>query len=144
MVASGELEPTVALFVRPGVPLPDEERTERGLCPKADPDPEDWQRSYEYDRVAPDLGQMYRSELIPFVEREHGLTFSADPFDHLIMGISSGAVASMAAGFHHCDFFGNVVSHCASYVNIRGAHHLPWAVRNTPRKPLRVFLIVGT
>ena len=30
-----------------------------------------------------------------------------------------------------------------SYVNIRGGDNFPWLVRNTPRKPLRVFLQSG-
>ena len=45
-------------------------------------------------------------------------------------GHSSGGVASMSAGYNHPEAFGCVVSHCASYVNIRGAHQLAWAVRN--------------
>ena len=43
-----------------------------------------------------------------------------DPSDRLLMGHSSGGVASMAGGFHNSQAFGNVISHCASYVNIRG------------------------
>lgn len=50
----------------------------------------------------------------------------------------------MAAGYHRPEAFGCVVSHCASYVNIRGGHQLPWAVRNTPRKGIRVLLLIGS
>ena len=41
MIASGELPPTIGLFIRPGVPWPDSERTVKGLCPKGDVSPTD-------------------------------------------------------------------------------------------------------
>ena len=144
MIAAGELEPTLALFIRPGTPLPDEERSDEALCPKGDMAPNDWERSFEYDSVSGKYGDMLIKELLPFVEAEHGVTISSEPKDRLIMGHSSGGVASMAAGFTHPEAFGCVVSHCASYVNIRGAHQLPWAVRNSERRDIRVLLLIGT
>ena len=48
MIAAGEIPLTVALFVRPGTPLPDEQRTSAGLCPKGDMAARDWERSFEY------------------------------------------------------------------------------------------------
>ena len=42
------------------------------------------------------------------------------------------------------DAFGCVVSHCASYVNIRGAHQLPWAIRNSKWRAIRVLLLIGS
>jgi len=114
MIFSGELPPTVALFIRPGVPWPDSERTEKGLCPKDDVSPTDWERSFEYDSITSNYGDMLINELIPLVEQKHGVTISSDPMDRLIMGHSSGGIASMAAGFHHPEAFGCVVSHCAS------------------------------
>ena len=144
MIAAGELEPTLALFIRPGTPLPDEERSDDALCPKGDMAPNDWERSFEYDSVSGKYGDMLIKELLPFVEAEHGVTISSEPKDRLIMGHSSGGVCSMAAGFTHPEAFGCVVSHCASYVNIRGAHQLPWAVRNSERRDIRVLLLIGT
>jgi enterochelin esterase-like enzyme len=182
MIAAGELPPTVALFVRPGVPLPDAQRTQYGLCPKGDIAPRDWERSFEYDSITGKYGDMLINELIPQIEEQHGLTISGtedgllmrfflvvkteylprqardkhrkslpkrpfsaeDPMDRLIMGHSSGGVASSAAGFNHPEAFGCVVSHCASYVNIRGAHQLAWAVRNSERRPIKVLLLIGT
>jgi hypothetical protein len=33
-------------------------------------------------------------------------------------------------------------SQVGSFTNIRGGHNFPWLIRNTPRKPIRVFLQV--
>lgn len=144
MIAAGEIPPTVGLFVRPGTPLPDDQRTEAGLCPRQDQAPGDWERSFEYDSVTGKYGDMLIRELIPRIEQQHGLSISPDPKDRLIMGHSSGGVCAMSAGYNHPEAFGCVVSHCASYVNIRGAHQLAWAVRNSQRRPIRVLLLIGT
>jgi enterochelin esterase family protein len=72
MIGSGELPPTIGLFIRPGVPLPDEQRTERSLCPKGDVAPTDWQRSFEYDSLTGKYGDMLINELIPHIEQQHG------------------------------------------------------------------------
>ena len=138
MVHAGELGPAVVgLFVRPGQPLADVRSGTQSL-------ETDWERSFEYDSITGRYGQMLIDELLPQVEREHGLKLSREPAERIIMGHSSGGVAAMAAGFNHPGHFGCVVSHCASYVNIRGAHQLQWAVRNTLRKPLKVLLLIGT
>lgn len=144
MISAGEIPPTVGLFVRPGTPLPDGQRTEAGLCPKHDQAPGDWERSFEYDSVTGKYGDMLIRELIPRIEKQHGLSISPNPEDRLIMGHSSGGVCAMSAGYNHPEAFGCVVSHCASYVNIRGAHQLAWAVRNSERRPIRVLLLIGT
>ena len=69
---------------------------------------------------------------------------SQDPADRAIVGISSGAVAAFVAAWHRPDAFSRVVSHCGSFTNIKGAHNLPWVVRNTaPRKDIKVFLQTG-
>ena len=36
--------------------------------------------------------------------------------------------------------FNRVISHVGSFTNIRGGHNFPWLIRNTPRKPIQVFL----
>jgi len=37
-----------------------------------------------------------------------------------------------------------VLSHCGSFTNIRGGHEYPYWVRETRRKPIRVFLQSGS
>ena len=39
--------------------------------------------------------------------------------------------------------FGRVLSHCGSFVDIRGGHRYPELVRSSHRKPIRVFLQSG-
>lgn len=113
MIAAGEIPPTIGLFIRPGTPLPDDERTAAGLCPKGDITPRDWERSFEYDTITGKYGDMLINELIPHIEEQHAVTISSDPVDRLIMGHSSGGVASMSAGYNHPGAFGCVASYCA-------------------------------
>jgi len=41
------------------------------------------------------------------------------------------------------DYFGKVISHCGSFVDIRGGHNYPSLVRKSKKKPIRVFLQSG-
>ena len=60
-----------------------------------------------------------------------------------ICGLSSGGICAFNVAWERPDVFGKVVSHCGSFVNIRGGHLLASAVRAGPSKPLRVFLQSG-
>ena len=71
------------------------------------------------------------------------LTFSEDPTERTICGISSGGICAFNAAWHFPEQFGRVLSHCGSFTNILGGHNYPYLVRSTPRKPLRVFLTSG-
>ena len=131
--AAGEIEPTVAIFVDPGRPpgatLGDAEASA--------------QRSIEYDSITSDYGRFLIEELIPFVEQAEGLTFTTDPAHRTVCGISSGGICAFTAAWWFPGQFGRVISHCGSFVNIRGGHNLAFAVRTTPRKPIRIFLQSG-
>ena len=130
--ARGEIAPTVAVFVNPG-------------RPRGEPDPAaaDAQRSFEYDSMTPDHGRFLLEELLPFVADAEGLTFSDDPAHCTVAGISSGGICAFSAAWWFPQSFGRVLSHCGSYVNIRGGHNFPYLVRSTPRKPIRVALQSG-
>ena len=58
-------------------------------------------------------------------------------------GISSGGICAFTVAWQRPDHFGAVLSHCGSFVNIRGGHNYPYLVRMTERKPIRVFLQDG-
>ncbi len=131
--AHGKIEPIVAVFVDPGRP----EGSERGDAAAGR------QRSVEYDSITDDYGRFLIEEVLPFVERAEGLTFSDDPAHRTMCGISSGGIAAFVAAWWFPGSFGRVLSHCGSFVNIRGGHNLAFAVRATPRKPIRVFLQSG-
>jgi enterochelin esterase family protein len=99
-------------------------------------------RSFEYDSINGDYARFLVDELFPVV-RQH-VDLSDDPSDRVICGLSSGGACALTAAFHRPDQFGNVISHCGSFVNIRGAHALPSMVRQTPRKPIRVWHQTGS
>ena len=97
----------------------------------------DHNRSIEYDMVNGEYGRFAVEELFPAIRTKVRLT--DDPKGRVICGMSSGGACAVTAAFHHPDQFGNVISHCGSFINIRGAHNLPSLVRQTPRKPIRIW-----
>jgi enterochelin esterase-like enzyme len=133
----GEIAPTVAVFVLPGLPegpVP---------VPIESYDPPAAQRSLEYDILAPRYGEFLFGELLPLAARELAVQVSADPTHRTVCGISSGGIAAFTAAWFHPDQCRRVLSHCGSYTDIWGGHHYPSLVRRTPRKPLRVWLQSG-
>jgi enterochelin esterase family protein len=131
--AAGQIAPTVAVFVDPGRPPGS---TLGDAAASA-------QRSFEYDSITDLYGRFLIGELLPFVEEAEGVTFSRDPAHRMVCGISSGGICAFTAAWWFPEQFGRVLSHCGSFVNIRGGHNLAFAVRATPRKPIRVFLQSG-
>jgi enterochelin esterase-like enzyme len=131
LFAKGQIGPTVAVFVNPGQLTGSEE-------------PATVQRSFEYDTMTPDYGRFLLEDLLPFVVEAQGLTLSDDPAQRILCGISSGGICAFTAAWHFPEAFGCVLSHCGSYVNIRGGHNWPFILRATPRKELRVFLQSGS
>ena len=131
--ATGQIKPTVAVFVDPGRPAASARGDSAATA----------QRSVEYDSITSDYGQFLIEELLPFVEHAESLTFDRNPAHRTICGISSGGICAFTAAWWFPEQFGRVLSHCGSFVNIRGGHNLAFAVRATPRKPIRVFLQSG-
>lgn len=132
-----EIEPTVAVFVLPGVP----DGPVAG--PIASYDAATAQRSLEYDALTPRYGEFLFGEILPLVERELGVRVSTDPAHRTVCGISSGGIAAFTAAWQHPDQCRRVLSHCGSYTDIWGGHNYPSLLRRTPRKPLRVVLQSG-
>lgn len=99
-------------------------------------------RSIEYDTVNGDYARFLVEELFPVVRTRIRLT--DDPRGRVICGMSSGGACAVTAAFHHPEEFGNVISHCGSFVNVRGAHQLPTMFRQTPRKPIRIWHQTGS
>eukprot|EP01052_Picozoa_sp_SAG31_P018751 SAG31_NODE_1341_length_8708_cov_10.945174_12_plen_128_part_00 len=56
--------------------------------------------------------------------------------------MSSGGICAFNLAWQRPDQFGLVISHCGSYVNLRGGHNFPWMVLNTaPRKSIHKILL---
>jgi enterochelin esterase-like enzyme len=131
LIHRGEIPMTAGLFVAPG---------EKG--PGNPIYGGDDNRSFEYDTVNADYARFLVEELFPVVRQRVDLT--DDPVGRVISGISSGGACAFIAAFLVPEEFGNVISHCGSFVNIRGAHELSSMVRKTPRKPIRVWHQTGS
>ncbi len=130
LIAEGAMPPAVAVFVDPGAAGP-------GLPIYGGTD----NRSFEYDSLGDAYVRFLLEELLPQATR--GLAISADPVQRAIVGLSSGGACAFNAAWERPDAFGKVVSHCGSFVNIRGAHQLASAVRRGPDRALKVFLQTG-
>jgi enterochelin esterase family protein len=130
LIHAGEIAPTVAVFVEPG-------ETGPGLPVYGGTD----NRSVEYDSTDDANARFLVDELLPVAL--HGLVVTGDPRGRAICGLSSGGHAAFAAAWHRPEAFGNVVSHCGSFVALRGGDTWPTTIRRTPPKALRVFLQDG-
>lgn len=131
LIQRGEIPMTVGLFVAPGE-----------VGPGNPIYGGDDNRSFEYDSVNEKYADFLTDELFPVVRQHIDLT--DDPSGRVICGFSSGGACALTAAFFRPDQFGNVIAHCGSFVNIRGAHALPSMVRQTPRKPIRVWHQTGS
>jgi enterochelin esterase-like enzyme len=130
LIAAGDMPATVALFVEPGESGP-------GLPIFGG----SGNRSIEYDTLGDAYARFLIDELIP--EMTRGLSIAGAPAHRVLLGLSSGGLCAFNAAWERPDYFGKVVSHCGSFVDIRGGHQLAAAVRRTPRKALRVYLQTG-
>ena len=129
---AGEISPTVAVFVNPGAPADDGDMAAARR-----------QRSFEYDTVDGRYVAFLAKDVLPLVEERIGCALTEDPARRTICGVSSGGICAFNAAWHRPDLFGRVISHCGSFVAIKGGHNVPVLVRRSPRKPLRVFLQSG-
>jgi len=132
LIAAGELDALVGVFVMPGA-----RRNAEGERERRD------QRSVEYDSMTDDYARFLAEDVLPLAENTVGRPFASDPARRAICGISSGGICAFNAAWHRPEVFGRVISHCGSFTAIRGGHNFPYLVRSTPGKPLRVFLQSG-
>ena len=130
LVAEGAMPPMVAAFVQPGSPGP-------GLPIYGG----EGNRSVEYDSPDSRYARFLLEELMPAIERIQRI--SGDPTHRALCGISSGGHCAFAAAWHRPDAFGKVISHCGSFVGLRGGDAWPTIVRREPLRPLKIFLQTG-
>jgi enterochelin esterase-like enzyme len=138
LIAAGDMPPTIAVFIEPG-----DYAFEHRLFP-APIGPRSHQpanRRDEYDNIDDRYVRFLIEEILPLIEPRFNLF--ADPAMRALVGNSSGGSAAFNAAWHRPDVFGKVVSHIGSFTAIRGAHHYPQIVRESPRRPLRIFLQSG-
>lgn len=126
LIHTGKMPPTVIVFIDPG------KRSDYAE-----------QRSLEYDTVSDANVTFISEEILPLVAKHHSVAITTDPTRRVVAGGSSGGIGAFCMAWFRPDLFGVVISHIGSFVNIRGGHNIPWIVRNTQRKTIRVFLQDG-
>ncbi len=134
LIHKKEMPVTVGVFVNPG---------HIGSELPADP----WRstnRSHEYDTLSEHYARFLLEELLPEVEKAHGLSLTTDPEARGIAGASSGAICAFTVAWERPDAFRKVISHIGSYTNIRGGHAYEALVRKSAKRPMRIFLQDGS
>lgn len=126
LIHTGAMPVTIGLFVNPG---------STGPGKGAD------NRRFEYDSLGDQYAQFLIEELLPDLEARYSIV--KDPSGRAICGISSGGICAFTVAWERPDVFGKVVSHCGSFVDIRGGHMVPLMIRRATPKPIRVFLQTG-
>jgi enterochelin esterase family protein len=130
LIADGSMPPTIAVFAEPGEQGP-------GLPDYGG----SGNRSIEYDSTGDAYVRFLLEELLP--QALDGYRVSADPSRRAIAGISSGGHCAFNAAWERPDAFGKVLTHCGSFVDIRGGSAWASRLRREPLRPLRVFLQSG-
>jgi enterochelin esterase-like enzyme len=132
LIASGEMPPTVGVFLNPGVFA----------------DTTVSNRSFEYDTLSDQYSRFLLDEILPAVANEHALR--DDAASRAICGMSSGGICAFTVAWQRPDKFHKVLSHIGSFANIasgstlrEGGHNYPFLIRKVPPKPIRVYLQDG-
>ena len=130
-----EMPVTIGVFINPGR-LPHQKESSSS----------DWgdrinNRPTEYNELNDTYARMIVDELIPALKKDYNI--SDDPEDRAISGASSGAICAFTVAWHRPDAFRKVISTIGSFTNIRGGHVYPDLVRESEKKPIRIFLQDG-
>jgi enterochelin esterase-like enzyme len=130
-----EIPVMVSVFINPG-------RTPE----QPEPIPSNWgdrdtNRPTEYNSLDDKYARVIVDELMPVLYKEYNL--SRDPNHHGIGGASSGAIAAFTVAWQRPDHFRKVLSTIGSFTNIRGGDTYPDLIRQSEKKPIRVFLQDG-
>jgi enterochelin esterase-like enzyme len=120
LIHRGEMPPTIGVFVDPGAET----------------------RNAEYDPFNDAYATFLLTEILPAVQDRYLLT--DDPEGWAIAGGSSGGSCAFTAAWMRPDRFHRVLSFLGSFAQIPGGNPYPDLIRDTRRKPLRVFLQAAT
>ena len=131
LIHKKEIPPTIGLFIDPG-----------DIPKDGKPNPKPSNRSVEYDTLSDQYARFLIEEILPEVGKT--VNISKDPYQRAIGGSSSGAICSFTVAWNRPDQFRKVISFIGSFTYIRGGHKYPEMIRNTPAKPICVFLQDGS
>ena len=132
-----ELPVMIGVFINPGRRPDQAEASIREWGDRSGNRPE------EYNSLNDKYARVICDELLPKLYAEYNI--SKDPEQHGIGGSSSGAIAAFTVAWQRPDHFRKVLSFIGTFVNLggRGGHKYPDMIRESPNKPLRVFLQDG-
>jgi enterochelin esterase family protein len=130
-----ELPVMITVFINPG-----------RAPEQPEPTPAQWgdqttNRPNEYNTLDDKYARVIVDELMPVLYKEYNI--SKDPERHGIGGTSSGAIAAFTVAWQRPNEFRKVLSIVGSYTNIRGGDAYPDIVRQSEKKPIRIFLQDG-
>ncbi len=130
-----ELPVMISVFINPG-------RTPE----QPEPTPSQWgdqttNRPTEYNSLDDKYARVIVDELLPVLNKDYSI--SKDPERRGIGGTSSGAIAAFTVAWQRPNEFRKVLSIVGSFTNIRGGDAYPDLIRQSEKKPLRVFLQGG-
>lgn len=130
-----EIPVMIGVFINPG-------RTPE----QPEPTPRDWgdrntNRPTEYNSLDGRYASVIVDELMPVLYSKYNISKEAK--HHGIGGASSGAIAAFTVAWERPDQFHKVLSIVGSFTNLRGGHVYPEKVRESERKPIRVFFQDG-
>ena len=130
-----EIPVMLAVFINPG-------RTPE----QPEPTPQEWgdkttNRPTEYNTLDDKYARVIVDELMPVLNKEYNI--SKDPERRGIGGASSGAIAAFTVAWQRPNDFHKVLSIVGSFTNLRGGHAYADLVRNTEKKPIRIYLQDG-
>ena len=130
-----EMPVTIGVFINPG-----------NAPEQPESSPTNWGdgvngRATEYNELNDNYAKMIVGELLPALEKDYNI--SKNPDDRAIGGTSSGAICAFTVAWQRPDQFRKVLSTIGSFTNIRGGHAYPEIIRQSERKPIRIFLQDG-
>ena len=130
-----EMPVTIGVFINPGHTAQQKEASDK-----------DWgdgttNRRVEYNALGDKYSRLIIDELLPVLRKQYNI--SSNPDDRAIAGASSGAICAFTVAWQRPDEFRKVISTIGSFTNIMGGHLYPDLIRNSDRKPIRIFLQDG-
>ncbi len=130
-----EIPVTLAVFINPGHTPTQPESSSTNWGDSIN------NRATEYNELNDNYARLIINELLPALEKDYNI--SKNPDDRAIGGASSGAICAFTVAWQRPDQFRKVISTIGSFTNIRGGHVYPDLVRQSERKPIRIFLQDG-
>jgi enterochelin esterase family protein len=135
LIHKQEMPVTIGIFIQPGdIPLKEGEAPRKRRDGRPAPRRN---RSVEYDSLGDKYATFIIDEILPEVGKKYNLT--QDPEGRCIAGSSSGGICAFTVCWERPDAFRKCFTTVGSFTNIRGGNKYPEIVRDSPKKPIRMF-----